>query len=207
MNPKEKINEFNQRFLNNIPTTTRPVEEVTLELYTSALPLSIAMFFKRAKLTTLEETFDEAILVEKEISSLKANPMNETNSASTSKKNNENPNKNENEKKDQDNLDMESLQQVITKLSNDMINIKKNNSETNQNHGYFRPPFRRNFQNKPPTPPPEGLNVDEVANVFKSLISTPENYVDSNNDDCQEETPAEENEDCISDDPLFYSSF
>jgi len=37
MNPKEKIKEFNQRFLtlrNKIPTTTRLAEEVTLEFYT-----------------------------------------------------------------------------------------------------------------------------------------------------------------------------
>lgn len=64
MNPKEKIKEFNQRFLTlrkKIPTTVRPIEEVTLKFYTSALPLSVAMFVKGEKLTTLEETFDEAI--------------------------------------------------------------------------------------------------------------------------------------------------
>ena len=49
MNPKEKIKEFNQRFLtlrNKIPIAVRPAEAVTLEFYTSALPLSVAMFVK-----------------------------------------------------------------------------------------------------------------------------------------------------------------
>jgi len=131
MDPKEKIKEFNQRFLtlrNKIPTTARPTEEVTLEFYTLALPLSVAMFVKREKLTTLEETFEEAILVEKEMTSLKTNPTNESNIASSSKKKNENPNKNSNDKKEQDNFDMENLQRVIKKFSNDLIDIKKNNT-------------------------------------------------------------------------------
>lgn len=49
MNSKEKIKEFNQRFLtlrNKIPTAARLTEAVTLEFYTSALPLSVAMFVK-----------------------------------------------------------------------------------------------------------------------------------------------------------------
>lgn len=149
------------------------------------------MFVKRAKLATLEETFEEAILVEKEMTSLKSHPTNESNNASSSRKKNENPPKNVNEKKEQDNFDMENLQRVINKLSNDMIDMKKKITETDQNRGYFRPPFRRNFQNRPPTPPPEGLNIEEVANVLKALISAPDTHDDSNADDCQEEESIE----------------
>jgi len=204
MIPKEKIKEFNQRFLtlrNKIPTAARPAEEVTLEFYTSALPLSVAMFVKRDKLATLEETFEKAILVEKEMTNLKSHPTNESDTASSSRKKNENPNKNVNDKKEQDNFDMENLQRVIMKLSNDMIDMKKNNTKTNQNCGYFRPPFRRNFQNRPPNPPPEGLNIEEVANVLKALISTPDTHDDSNADDCQEEESVERDEEDDPDDP------
>lgn len=171
MNPKEKIKDFNQRFLtlrNKIPTAARPVEAVTIKFYTSALPLSMAMFVKRSKLENLEETFEEAILVEKEMMSLKPHLMNESDGTSSSRKKSENSNRNNNEKKETDNFDLENLQRVIKKLSNDMIDLKKNNTETNQNRGYFRPPFKRNFQNRPPTPPPEGLNIEEVANVLKA---------------------------------------
>ena len=79
-----------------------------------------------------------------------------------------------------------------------MIDLKKNNTETNQNRGYFRPPFKQNFQNRPPTPPPEGLNIEEVANVLKALISAPDTHDDSNADDFPEEEFIEGNEE---DDP------
>lgn len=121
------------------------------------------------------------------MTSLKTNLTNEINIASTSKKKNEIPNKNINDRKEQDNFDMENLQRVIKKLYNDMIDTKNKNAEINPNHGYFHPPFRRNFQNRPPTPPLEGLNVEEAANVLKSLISGPDNHDDSNTDDFQEE--------------------
>jgi len=156
------------------------------------------MFVKRSKLETLEETFEEAILVEKEMMSLKPHPTNESDGASSSRKKSENSNINNNEKKETDNFDLENLQRVIKKLSNDMIDLKKNNTETNQNRGYFHPPFKRNFQNRPPTPPSEGLNIEEVAKVIKALISSSDTHNDSNADDCPEEEFIEGNEE---DDP------
>ena len=63
--PKEKIKDFNQRFLtlrDKIPATLRPAEEVTIQFYTKALPSTIVIFMKRAKLTILAKVFDETIL-------------------------------------------------------------------------------------------------------------------------------------------------
>ena len=69
MDNKERIKYFNQRFLilrDKIPTALRLAEEVTIQFYTKALPPTIAMFVKRAKLATLAEVFDETILIEKD---------------------------------------------------------------------------------------------------------------------------------------------
>ena len=67
----EKVKEFNQRFitlLNKIPD--KPPEAIQIEYYTIALSLSIAMFVKRKEIRTLEENFEEAIKVEKDLASI-----------------------------------------------------------------------------------------------------------------------------------------
>lgn len=87
--PNEKIKDFNQRFLtlrDKIPATLRPAEEVTIQFYTKTLPATIAMFMKRAKLTTPAEVFDETILIEKDRNSLIGNLQNDVDIASSSKK-------------------------------------------------------------------------------------------------------------------------
>jgi len=69
MEPKERIKDFNQRFLtlkNKIPIASQPPEDIIIENYTSALPKYSGMFVKRAGKTTLIETFEEAIKVEKD---------------------------------------------------------------------------------------------------------------------------------------------
>ena len=68
METKIKEKYFNQRFLtlrNRIPATSRPAEDVTVEFYTSSLPVSMAMFVRRAAKLTLAENFEEAIKFEK----------------------------------------------------------------------------------------------------------------------------------------------
>ena len=70
---------------------------------------------------------------------------------------------------------MDSLQRVIKKLADEVIDIKKNNNEPHQNKGYFRPPFRKNYPDRPPPPPHESLNVEEVANVLRTLIASNDN--------------------------------
>ncbi len=88
------------------------------------------------------------------------------------------------------------------KLADEVVDIKKNNNDNNQNRGYFRPPFRRYFQNKPPTPPLECLNVDEVANVLKALMSNPDKRDDQQSEVFFDDVPQEEIEEDVSEDPL-----
>ena len=94
METKEKVKDFNQRFLtlrNRIPTISRPAEDVTIEFYTSALPVSMAMFVRQKSKLTLAENFEEAIKVEKDMSAIKANPGVDTDSASSSCKKTDSP--------------------------------------------------------------------------------------------------------------------
>ena len=68
VNENEKVKEFNQRFItlpNKIPD--KPPEAIQVEYYTIALPLTVAMFVKRKGLRTLEENFEEAIQIEKDL--------------------------------------------------------------------------------------------------------------------------------------------
>jgi len=106
------------------------------------------------------------------------------------------------EKKETGSFDMESLQRVIKKLADEVIDIKKNNNEHNQSRGYFRPPFKKNYQDKPSVPPPESLNVEEVANVLRALMTSAGNQNDQNTEDCPEEIPEEETDEDSPDDPL-----
>ena len=137
METKKKVKDFNQRFLtlrNRIPATSRPAEDVTIEFYTSALPVSMAMFVRRAAKPTLTETFDEAIKVEKYMFAIKTNPGVDTDSASSSRKKTESPSKTSTpEKKGQDALELDNLQRVIKKLSNEIIDLKKGTSENTPN--------------------------------------------------------------------------
>ena len=69
MESKERIKDFNYRFLtlkNKIPIASQPPEDIIIENYTSVLPKYFGMFVKRAGKTTLVETFEESIKVEKD---------------------------------------------------------------------------------------------------------------------------------------------
>jgi hypothetical protein len=67
MGPKEKVKEFNQRFiiiLNKFQIDAKPTQELQIEVYTNALPTSISIFVKRAAKPTLAENFEEAKIIE-----------------------------------------------------------------------------------------------------------------------------------------------
>jgi hypothetical protein len=71
MDENEKVKDFNQRFitlLNKI--SIKPIEEVQIEYYTSALPPNIAMFVKNQEKLTLVDNFVEDIKVEKDLEAL-----------------------------------------------------------------------------------------------------------------------------------------
>ena len=85
INDNEKVKEFNQRFitlLNKIPN--KQPEAIQIEYYTIALPLSVAMFVKRKEIRTLEENFEEAIKVEKDLASISTHRGNNESEVSTS---------------------------------------------------------------------------------------------------------------------------
>jgi hypothetical protein len=120
------VNDYNQHFLTLlrcIPRASKPVEDISIELYTSGLPMSMEMFVKNAEKSTLEEAFQEALKVEKNMMSLKGNPGEE--SSKDKGKSKEIVSKPPEEKKNYDSMDMESLQRIVKKLSNEMIDLKK----------------------------------------------------------------------------------
>ena len=85
INENENVKEFNQRFitlLNKIPD--KPPEEIQIEYYTTALPLIVAMFVKRKEMRTLEENFEEAIQIEKDLASICTHQDNDESESSTS---------------------------------------------------------------------------------------------------------------------------
>jgi hypothetical protein len=77
MDTNEKVKDFNQRFLSLLKWISRAskhVEDVTIEFYTSSLPMSMAMFVKNIEKATLEANFQEALKIENNMLSLKGNP-------------------------------------------------------------------------------------------------------------------------------------
>ncbi|MDO5304888.1 MAG: retrotransposon gag domain-containing protein [bacterium] len=174
----EPIKKFNQRFLNlrnKIPLVSRPAESVIIEFYTAALPSSMAMWVKRAAKTTLNDNFAEAIQVEKDQDSLKDTSSSENKKSDFSKKKVESSSKPSSDKKEKehDPYEFDSLKNVIKKLSNEIVDLKKNSGEGPSNRGYYRPPFRKPFQNpgNNQNPPSEGLNADELREILTALLA------------------------------------
>ena len=138
MEPKERIKDFNQRFLtlkNKISVASQPPEDIIIENYTSALQKYPGMFVKRAGKTTLVETFGEAIKVEKDSMSYELDRSGKVDTFSRKKI--ERPNS----EKDKA-FDVEQLQNAIRALTNEVVGLKKTNSEASSSRGYFRNQFR-----------------------------------------------------------------
>ena len=93
------------------------------------------MFVRQKAKLTLAENFEEAIKVEKDVTATNANLGVDTDSASSSWKKTDSPTKTaaSSDKKGQDALDLDSLQRVIKKLSNEIIDLKKGTSENTPN--------------------------------------------------------------------------
>jgi hypothetical protein len=75
--------------------------------------MSMVMFVKNAEKTTLEETFKEALKIEKNMLSLKGNPRAESSKDKTNPKTKSIATKTSKEKKDTDSMDMEALQRIV----------------------------------------------------------------------------------------------
>ena len=204
--PKEKVKDFNQRFLtlrNRIPATSRPTEDVTIEFYTSALPGKIAMFVRQKAKLTLAENFEEAIKVEKDVSATKENSGVDTDSTSSSRKKTDSPAKTTtgSDKRSQDALDLDSLQRVIKKLSNEIIDLKKGTSDNTPNKEPPRQLFRRPFQNPAAkqNTPSKANSIEEINSFLKSIVSdletTTETETQSSGQSSQDKQDTNDNSD------------
>jgi hypothetical protein len=144
MNTKEKVKDFNQRFLtlkNRIPTDSMPAESLVIAYYTKALHQSIAIWVKRSKKATLVEAFEEATQIEKDILSLKDSSSNESETASSSKKKIEILPRPTQNKTQPENSELESLTEAVQKLSNQVVDIKRSTEEATSSKGPYKPPF------------------------------------------------------------------
>lgn len=77
MYPKENVKYFNQIFLtlmNKIPNDSRPIDSSLIEFYTNSLPPSIVTFVNKDGKTTINQTFDVTLDIDKEIMSIEGKP-------------------------------------------------------------------------------------------------------------------------------------
>jgi hypothetical protein len=112
MIPKEKLKDFNQRFLKlkkNIPTNLMPAKSLIIAYYAKAFHNNVAIWVKRSKKNMLLEAFDEASQIEKDILRLKDNLNSEAKMASSSKKKIEILTRPPQTKNQQETLGLESL--------------------------------------------------------------------------------------------------
>jgi hypothetical protein len=148
MNPKKKIKHFNQRFLtlkNQILVDSMPAENLIVAYYTKDLHQNVAIWVKRSKKATLLEAFEEASQIKKYILSLKDNLSNEAEITPSSKKKIEILPRPPQTKTQSESSDLESLQKVIQKLSNQVVDLRRSVEEASSSKGTYKPPFRKSF--------------------------------------------------------------
>jgi hypothetical protein len=178
MNPKEKIKYFNQRFLtlkNRIPMDSMPAGNLIIAYYMKTLHQSIAIWVKRSKKATLLEAFKESSQIKKYILILKYTTSNEIETSPFSKKkieilprpsqNNEQP----------ESSDLENLQKVIPKLSNQVKNLKRMAEEDSSSKGPYKPPFRKPFPTNRPNSNTKGLNLESLEFAIQTNLEAQDN--------------------------------
>jgi hypothetical protein len=174
MDSKELVTDYNQCFLTLlkwIPRASKPVEDVTIEFYTSGLPMSMAMYVKNLEKGTLEEAFQEALKFEKNMTSLKG--ISSLEPSKYKGKGKVSTSKPSEDKKPYDSMDMESLQRIIKKLSNDLVDLKKGGGEgSSSQKKLFRFPSKKD-KNMPPTnkttpSQTEGINMEDIVQALQT---------------------------------------
>jgi hypothetical protein len=118
-----------------------PTENLIVSYYAKSLHHTTTMWVKRSKKNTLLESFEEAVLIEKDMLSLKDNTNPDTEPSSSSKKKIEILTKPPSNKKDQEPIDMENLQKSFQKLSNQVVDLKRVAEEGSSSKGNYRPLF------------------------------------------------------------------
>ena len=145
------------------------------------------MFVKRAGKTTLVETFEEAIKVEKDSMSYEPDRSGKSDTFPCRKT------KKLNSEKDKA-FDIEQLQNAIRTLTNEVVGLKKTNYEASPSRGYFRNQFRQNPNKNKNTPPDIAAN-EEIFNTIRvvlSLYETPSNQEITENEEEEESENEEE---------------
>jgi hypothetical protein len=179
MSLKERVKYFNQRFmtiLNKFQPVVKPTQELQIEVYANALPASISMFVKRVAKKTLAENFEEAKMIEFQMKGCKEGQ------APLMKRETQPPprrglllarpsGKQIEPTPDKGNGDIEDLQRMVKKLSNEIIDMKRNAGEGNLGQRPYKPFFKRNPSFKAIEPPPTNLNID-LGNVASDSFCT-----------------------------------
>jgi hypothetical protein len=162
--------------LNKFHPAVKPNQELQIKVYSNALPTSISMFIKRATKKTLAENFEEAKMIDFHMKGCKEGQ------APLVRKESQPPSrrgllltrllgKPAEPTPDKGNGDIEDLQHMFKKLSNDIIDMKRNEGEGNQRQRPYKPFFKRNGPFKEIEPPPGNLNID-LGNVVSDSFCT-----------------------------------
>jgi hypothetical protein len=179
MSLKEKVKDFNQIFttiLNKFQPEAKPTQKLQIKVYANALPSSISMFVKRVAKQTLVENFEEAKTIEFQMKGCKEGQV------SFVKKEiqpppkrglllTRPPGKQAEQTPNKGNGDIEYLQCMVKKLSNEIIDMKRTAGEGNQGQRPYKPFFKRNPSFKAIEPPPTNLNID-LGNVTFDFFCT-----------------------------------
>jgi hypothetical protein len=162
--------------LNKFQPAVKPTQELQIKVYANALPASISMFVKRVAKKTLAENFEEAKTIEFQMKGCKEGQ------ASLMKRETQPPprrgllltrppGKPTEQTPDKGNGDIEDLQRMVKKLSNEIIDMKRSAGEGNQSQNPYKPFFKRNHPFKAIEPPPANLNID-LGNVASDSFCT-----------------------------------
>jgi hypothetical protein len=134
------------------------------------------MFVKRAAKLTLAENFEEAKMIEFQMKGCKeiqvslvkkeAQPPPRRGILLTRP-----PGKQAEQAPEKGSGDIEDLQRMVKKLSNEIIDMKRSVGEGNQGQRPYKPFFKRNPPFKAIEPPPANLNID-LGNVASDSFCT-----------------------------------
>jgi hypothetical protein len=180
MNPKEKKKYFKQRFLtlnNRIPIDSMPAENLIVTYYTKGLHQNITIWVKRSKKATLLESFEEERQIEKDILSLKDNISNEVEITPSSKKKIEILPRPPQTKNQSERSYLESLQKVIQKLSNQVVDLRRSAKKASSSKGSYKPPFRKPFPTNQPNLNSEGLNLENLQYAIQTILEAHDSLV------------------------------
>jgi hypothetical protein len=133
--------------------------------------MSMAMYVKNSEKGTLEEAFQEALKFEKNMLSLKGSSSSEP--SKDKGKGKISTSKPSEDKNPSDSMDMESLQRIIKKLSNDLVDLKRGSGEGSSNQKkFFKFPPKKD-KNTPPTNKTtpsqmEGINMEDIVQALQT---------------------------------------